>query len=193
MIDKYGTMIGSTRHHNWDTAEMTTALLTPADLQTLINEQGLQARLISDIGDTPTVPAAAEALGVETEQIIKTLLFLIERPGEPERIAKPVVVISNGESRVDKRSLADHFGVGKKRVKLAPAEVVLDLLGYPAGGVPPIGHRTKLPVILDASILDTAEHTGKPLYGGGGDDRTMMEIGVEELQKITQGLVMPIS
>jgi len=172
---------------------MTNPVLTPANLQESIEELGLQARLISDIGATPTVPAAAEALGVETDQIIKTLLFLIEQPGEPERNIQPVVVISNGESRVDKGPLADHFGVGKKRVKLAPAEVVLELLGYPAGGVPPIGHRTKLPVIMDASILATAQRTGKPFYGGGGDDRTMMEIRVEELREITQGLVMPVS
>ncbi len=193
MIHKYGTMIGSTYYQNRDNIDMATAPLTPADLQAIINEQGLQARLISDIGDTPTVPAAAEALGVEKEQIIKTLLFLIERPGGPERTVEPVVVISNGESRVDKRSLADHFGVGKKRVKLAPAAVVLDLLGYPAGGVPPIGHGTRLAVIIDASVRDTAQRTGRPLYGGGGDERTMMEIGVEELQEVTQGLVVSVS
>jgi prolyl-tRNA editing enzyme YbaK/EbsC (Cys-tRNA(Pro) deacylase) len=172
---------------------MMTPILTPADLQATICELNIQARLISDIGATPTVPAAAEALGVEPDQIIKTLLFLIEQPGDPERIIQPVVVISNGESRVDTRPLADHFGVGKKRVKLAPTEVVIDLLGYPAGGVPPIGHRTKLPVILDASILATAGGSGKPLYGGGGDDRTMMEIDVEELQAVTRGLVMSVS
>ena len=130
---------------------------------------------------------------MEPEQIIKTLLFLIEQPGEPERFVQPVVVISNGESRVDKRPLADLYDVGKKRVKLASAETVIELLGYPAGGVPPIGHRTKLPVILDAAVLATAERTGKPFYGGGGDDRTMMEIGVKELQAVTQGLVLAVS
>ena len=34
--------------------------------------------------------------------------------------------------------LADLHGVGIKRIKLAPPDVVLQLLGYPAGGVPPI-------------------------------------------------------
>ena len=94
---------------------------------------------------------------------------------------------------MNKRPLADFYGVGKKRVKLASAETVIELLGYPAGGVPPIGHRTKLPVILDAAVLATAERTGKPLYGGGGDDHTMMEIRVEDLQAVTQGIVMEVS
>ncbi len=54
----------------------------------------------------------------------------------------------------DKGLLAERWGVGKKRVSLAPADVVLDLLGYAAGGVRPFGHRTALPVIIDAGILN---------------------------------------
>ncbi len=48
----------------------------PQDLQAYIDEQDITAELIGGLGDTPTVPAAAAALGVESEQIIKTLLFL---------------------------------------------------------------------------------------------------------------------
>ena len=85
----------------------------PDDLQKFMTEQKIVARLIRNIGDTPTVPAAAAALGVSTEQIVKTLLFLVRLPGAEE--PQPVVVISNGESRVDKGPLAKHFGVGKKK------------------------------------------------------------------------------
>ncbi|MCX6043627.1 MAG: hypothetical protein NT075_00830, partial [Chloroflexi bacterium] len=127
---------------------------TPADLQAYIDAHQITAHLIQGIGDTPTVPAAAAALGVDAEQIIKTLLFLVEKPGEAATSATPVIVISNGERRVDKKLLADHFQVGNKRIKFAPADVVLDLLGYPAGGVPPFGHRTPLPVILDATVIN---------------------------------------
>ena len=152
---------------------------TPQDLQQFLVEQQLTAQLLHDIGDTPTVPAAALALGVEPEQIIKTLLFLVQQPEYTE--PTPIVVISHGERRVDKKLLARYFGVGAKKAKLAPAEIVLDLLGYPAGGVPPVGHRTKLPVILDASVVIAAERFGGMVYGGGGDDRTMLRITLAEL------------
>ena len=166
---------------------------TPQDLQNYLDETGIQAQLIDEIGDTPTVPAAAAALGVAPDQIVKTLLFLVEQPGVDGGAPQPVVVISNGESRVDKRPLADHFNVGKKRIKLAPAEVVLELLGYPAGGVPPFGHRTDLPVILDASVVATgAAHDGV-IYGGGGDDRTMMRLTVDELCRVVQPHIMAVS
>jgi prolyl-tRNA editing enzyme YbaK/EbsC (Cys-tRNA(Pro) deacylase) len=162
-----------------------TAQQGPQDLQAYIDAANVAAELISELGDTPTVPAAAAALGVEPDQIIKTLLFLVEQ----DAARRPVVVISYGERRVDKAQLAARWGVGKKRVNLAPAPVVLELLGYAAGGVPPFGHRTQLPVLIDAGILALRSRHGGVIYGGGGDDRTMMKLSVDELLRVTGGEV----
>lgn len=166
--------------------------LTPQDLQQFLSAEQIEAHLIHDIGETPTVPAAAQALGVEPSQIIKTLLFLVERPGT-DNGPEPVVVISNGESHVDKRPLADHFGVGKKRIKLAPPDIVLDLLGYPAGGVPPFGHRARFPVILDTAVITAAARFDGCIFGGGGDDRTMMKLTVHDLCRATQPTLLAVS
>lgn len=180
-------------------------LYTPADLQSFILESGINAALIGDIGDTPTVPAAAQALGVEANQIIKTLLFLIKTTrndvgsdtNTEDEPTHPVVVISHGERLVDRKVLSARFNVGRKRVKLAPPDVVLDLLGYPAGGVPPFGHRTALPVILDASIMTLAAGEGTiattTVYGGGGDDRTMLKVSIGELLRVVQPEVLRVS
>ncbi|NJN80879.1 MAG: YbaK/EbsC family protein [Caldilineaceae bacterium] len=166
--------------------------LTPDDLQQFVDDHQIDARLIRDIGETPTVPAAALALGVAEQQIVKTLLFLIKMAGADGE-TRPVVVISNGVTRVDKQPLAGHFGVGRKRVRLAPAEVVLELLGYPAGGVPPFGHRTQLPVIVDAAVVDAGVRFGGILYAGGGDDRTMLEVSDVELLRIVRGEILAVS
>ncbi len=170
--------------------------LVPADLQAYIERNGIAAKLVSGLGDTPTVPAAAAALGVGPDQIIKTLLFLVETPIAPGEAApppRPVVVISYGQQRVDKARLAAHWGVGKKRVNLAPADVVLELLGYPAGGVPPFGHVTVLPTLLDEGILGLRERYGGVIYGGGGDDRTMMRLSVDELLRVTSPTVVAMT
>lgn len=164
---------------------------TPYDLQAFLDEQQLPAELLRNIGDTPTVPAAAAALGVAPDQIIKTLLFLVHPPTDPT--PQPVVVISHGERLVDKKALARYFGVGGKKVKLAATDVVLDLLGYPAGGVPPVGHKTALPVILDASVVAAAASFGGVVYGGGGDDRTMLRISLASLQAFLQPTVVAVS
>jgi len=166
-------------------------VLTPDDLQAYITAHGITARLVRDLGDTSTVPLAAAALGVETERIIKSLLLLVKLPGGDA--PRPVLVISNGERRVDYRAIGDHFGVNRKKVEFAPADVVLALFGYPAGGVPPFGHRTTVPVILDAALLTLPGGDGAMVYGGGGDDSTMLEITVAELRRVVQPEILDTS
>lgn len=167
--------------------------LAAADVQAYIDRHGIAARLIDDVGHTPTVPAAAAALGVEPDQIVKTLLFLLDLRREAGAAPQPVVVISNGESRVDKRLLAQRHGVGAKRVRLAPPEIVLDVLGYAAGGVPPFGHRSEIPTIVDASLMELRERYAGRIYAGGGDDRTMMELTVDELLRVLRPEILAVS
>ena len=104
-----------------------------------------------------------------------------------------VVVISHGERRIDKSLLAAAFGVGKKRVTLAPAALVLEVVGYAVGGVPPVGHRIPLPVLLDQSVLAAAERYSGALYGGGGDDRTMVRITLADLLRLCAPRILPLS
>jgi prolyl-tRNA editing enzyme YbaK/EbsC (Cys-tRNA(Pro) deacylase) len=167
-------------------------VLTPDELQSYIMAHGIVACLVRDLGDTSTVPLAAAALGVETERIIKSLLLLVRLPGgrsDPQ----PVLVISNGERRVDYRAIGAHFGVSRKKVEFAPAAVVLAFCGYPAGGVPPFGHRTPVPVLLAAAVLALPEGDAATVYGGGGDDSTMLEITVGELRRVVQPEILDTS
>jgi prolyl-tRNA editing enzyme YbaK/EbsC (Cys-tRNA(Pro) deacylase) len=153
--------------------------MTPADLARTIEQRGIDARLITDIGDTPTVPTAAAALGVSVDEILKTLLFYVK--------GEPWVIISHGVEPVPARVLADHFGVGKRQIKLARPEQVLAETGFPVGGVPPICHRNPNPVIMAQSILDY-----EIVFGGGGDDHTMLRIPVSELLRLLTPTLLPL-
>ncbi len=146
---------------------------TPADLAAFIRAHGIAAELITDIGPTPTVPAAAAALGVSPDQIVKTLVFFVR--------SEPYTVIAHGVAPVRERLLADHFGVGKRQIRLARPDEVLAVTGYPAGGVPPFGHRQPTPVLLLSSLL-----RWDVVYGGGGDDRTMLRLTTAELLRVTR-------
>lgn len=167
--------------------------LTRRDLQQYLERHAIRARLIAEIGHTPTVPAAAQALGVAADQIIKTLLFVLDSAGRSENAPPAVVVIGNGEHRIDKKSLGRHFGLNPKRVKLASAETVIELLGYPAGGVPPFGHRTPLPVLLDRRVVEAGATYGGRLFGGGGDDVSMVELHLDDLLRVHQPAILPLS
>ena len=141
-------------------------------LTRFITENAIAAEIVPMTVETPTVPAAAAALGVSPAQIIKSLLFLV-----PDQ---PVLVIASGETMVDRGALAARFGVGKKQIKLADAETVRRLTGYPAGGVPPFGHPAPLLTLLDHGVL-----AWDVVYGGGGDDRTLLRIAPGELARVT--------
>ena len=146
--------------------------LTPTDLAAYIAAHGIAAEIVPMAVETPTVPAAAAALGVEPGQIIKSLLFLVRD--------RPVLVIASGETKVDRGAVAGRYGVGKKQVKLADAATVLQLTGYPAGGVPPFGHPQPLPTLLDRAVAKW-----NVVYGGGGDDHTLLRIAPGELARVT--------
>jgi prolyl-tRNA editing enzyme YbaK/EbsC (Cys-tRNA(Pro) deacylase) len=141
-------------------------------LARFITENAIAAEIVPMTVETPTVPAAAAALGVSPAQIIKSLLFMVRD--------QPVLVIASGETMVDRGILAARFDVGKKQIKLADAETVLRLTGYPAGGVPPFGHPAPLLTLLDRAVL-----AWDVVYGGGGDDHTLLRIAPDELARAT--------
>jgi prolyl-tRNA editing enzyme YbaK/EbsC (Cys-tRNA(Pro) deacylase) len=147
-------------------------MLTPEDLASYVARAGIAAELVPMDVETPTVPAAAAALGVAPAQIVKSLLFLVRD--------EPVLVIARGDATVDRRALADRFGIGKKQIKLAGAETVLAILGYPVGGVPPFGYIHTVPVLLDRAVQGW-----DLVFAGGGDDHTLLRIAPDELARAT--------
>ena len=146
--------------------------MTSVDLQRFIDGHGIEAIILPLSRPTPTVAEAAVALGVETLQVIKSLVFRIKE--------EPLLVIANGESRVDRRKLADYLNVGRGRVRFASTDQALEITGYVVGSMPPFGHRLKLRTILDAAV--TRQDT---VYGGGGDINAMLRIKTSELLSVT--------
>ncbi|MCI0397526.1 MAG: YbaK/EbsC family protein [Chloroflexi bacterium] len=154
--------------------------LTADDLARFIAAQGIAAEIIHLETDTPTVEAAAEAAGVQPDQIGKSILFLAD--------GAPMLVIANGLTRVDYKRLAHHLGLNRKRIRLANAEQVQAITGYPVGTVPPFGHKRSLPTLLEAGILAQEE-----LYAGGGAINALLRISTAELQRVTGATVISLA
>ncbi|MBN2045527.1 MAG: YbaK/EbsC family protein [Anaerolineales bacterium] len=153
--------------------------LTPDDLEMYLIKNQIQAEVIRLDAPTPTVETAAEVAGVSPDQIVKSLLFLIE--------AHPVLVIASGLSPIDRRLLAQHFGTNRRKTHFADPHTVLALTGFPVGAVPPVGHRTKLDVIVDPSVV---EHP--VVYGGGGSDSALLRIAPQLILEHNRAEVVPL-
>jgi prolyl-tRNA editing enzyme YbaK/EbsC (Cys-tRNA(Pro) deacylase) len=154
--------------------------LNSHDLQRYIQENGVAAEILPMAEDTPTVPDAARALGVREQQIIKSLVFLVD--------GRPVLVIANGTARVEDRLIAIRFAVGRKRVRLARPEEALDLTGYVVGSMPPFGHRSRLPALVDPGVLAWPE-----IFGGGGDVDALLRLSPDELLRVTGAEIVSVT
>ncbi len=128
---------------------------------------------------TPTVEAAAQAMGVQPRQIVKSVLFTVHDEG--------VLTISCGDQLIERRVIAALFGVSRKRVKLAPPDVVLNLTGFAVGTVPPFGHRTQLRTLLDPRVLALDE-----IFAGGGTHHALVRLNPQDIAKITQAEIIDL-
>ena len=156
------------------------SMLTNKNLQCFIDENQIIAEILPMEADTPTVPAAARALGVKEEQIIKSLVFLVD--------GQPILIIGNGTRKLDNRQIARHFGVGRKRVKMARADQALEITGYVVGAMPPFGHQARLKTIVDSGAMAHTE-----IFGGGGEINAMLRLTPEELLRVTGAEIVTVS
>ena len=98
-------------------------MLTPNDLQLFMDEHNIPGEILFLESPTLTVVAAAQAVNTHPDQIIKSVLFTIN--------TERVLAIAGGTNPIERRVIATLLGVGRKRVKLAPPNVVLETTGYP--------------------------------------------------------------
>lgn len=155
------------------------------NLARYVEEESIAAEIIFLKEATPTVAAAAEAAGVHPRQIGKSLLFMIKE-GEDE--FRPLLVISNGLSRVGYKKLAAYLDISRRRVRIATPTQVKAVTGYEVGTVPPFGHRQPLPTLLDESIMALDE-----IYAGGGAINALVRLSVGELQRVLDAEVVDLS
>jgi Cys-tRNA(Pro)/Cys-tRNA(Cys) deacylase len=85
---------------------------------------------------------AAEALGIEPARLFKTLIAAVDG-----RLACGVVPVS---ARLDLKAFA--AALGGKRSELADPAAAARATGYVVGGISPIGQKSRLRVVVDASV-----------------------------------------
>lgn len=146
--------------------------MNSGDLQRFIDAHDIQAVILPMDQHTPTVPDAARVLGVDSGQIIKSLVFMIKD--------EPVLVINNGQARVDRRKLAAYLTIGRGQVKFAASDQALAITGYIVGSMPPFGHRRKLRTVVDTAVSGLGT-----VFGGGGDIDAMLRLTAAELLRVT--------
>ena len=127
---------------------------------------------------TRTAQDAADRVGCELGQIVKSLIFKGEKSG------KPILVLTSGANRVDEKLLRQYTG---EKIGRADADFVRTVTGFAIGGVPPICHAQPLETYLDEDLLQYMT-----IWAAAGTPNAVFELTSDELQRITGGRVVAI-
>lgn len=147
-------------------------------VQAALLEAGLDAGCVTLKDSTRTAAMAAEALGTALGSIVKSLIFLAD--------GQPVLVLVAGDRQADPAKLK--VLLKAQRVLLADAERVQQETGFSVGGVPPVGHRQRLPTWVDASL-----GRFETVYAAAGSPHAVFPIAFESLVQITHGHVADVT
>jgi Cys-tRNA(Pro) deacylase len=122
---------------------------------------------------------AAMALKIPVHRVVKTLVM-------ETGARSPLMVLMHGDQAVSTRKLAR--AIGTKKVLPTPSEKALQCTGYQVGGISPFGTRQRLPVYVQATILEL-----KSIYINGGRRGFIMEVDPDVLLTTLKAIPVSVS
>jgi len=147
-------------------------------LKEYLDKAGIWYRFIKK-KETIHTADAARAAGLELNRVTKNLVSKTEE-------GEPVLLIIPGDKRVRLKSAAKVLGT--RRVFLVSFEEAEKISGYPPGGTPSIGHKTKMRTVIDKSLLQY-----ETIYCGGGSRGRLLELKTEDVIRLSSAVVAEIS
>jgi Cys-tRNA(Pro) deacylase len=141
-------------------------------VQSYLDQYDLGLKIIEFKEDTSTCELAAAALGVEVGQIAKTLVFLAD--------GQPLLVVASGDQKIKSGKLKRLLGVSK--VRMADPVTVLEVTGYPVGGVCPLDLPHNLPIFLESTM-----QRFEVVYAAAGTPNSALPVTMRQLGIITGG------
>jgi prolyl-tRNA editing enzyme YbaK/EbsC (Cys-tRNA(Pro) deacylase) len=130
---------------------------TAAKVQDRLAARGLEVEVRVLLESTRTAAEAASACRCEVGQIVKSLIFVLD--------AGPTLVLCAGDRRVS--------ALGGRP---ATAEEARRATGFAIGGIPPLGHDSELPTIIDESL-----RRFERVWCAAGTPHAVFEIRLDEL------------
>jgi prolyl-tRNA editing enzyme YbaK/EbsC (Cys-tRNA(Pro) deacylase) len=106
---------------------------------------GLDVEIVEFAQTTRTAQEAADAIGCEVAQIVKSLLFTVN--------GQSVMALMSGVNQLDFGKLATLRNASRNKIRRPDANKVKAATGFSIGGVPPFGHVSPLPVYVDEDLL----------------------------------------
>jgi len=148
-------------------------------VQNALQSLGMTLHVVEMPDSTRTAVEAAQAVGCQLGQIVKSLVF------KAKRSERPILVVASGANRVNERAIEALIGepLGK-----ADADFVRQRTGFVIGGVPPVGHTERLETFIDEDLLQFEE-----IWAAAGTPNAVFRLSPGDLAKMTGGRVIKIT
>jgi prolyl-tRNA editing enzyme YbaK/EbsC (Cys-tRNA(Pro) deacylase) len=148
-------------------------------VQQALNDLGFSLEVVELPDSTRTAVEAAQAIGCQVGQIVKSLVF------KTKRSERPILVIASGSNRVNEKTIKALIGepLGK-----ADAAFVRQHTGFAIGGVSPVGHIQELQTFIDRDLLEYEE-----VWAAAGTPHAVFRLAPGNLVKMTGGEVVRIT
>jgi len=147
-------------------------------VRAFLEAHGLADGLVHFEQSTKTAQMAAEAMGCELGQIVKSLVFVVDD--------RPVLALVAGDRKGDTSAIARLMD-GNGAV-FAPAETVRTATGFAIGGVSPFALPEDLPIFIDDSL-----ERFEIVFPAGGTPSSMVRMTFEQLLAVSGGRIATIS
>lgn len=147
-------------------------------IQDVLLQKGLKLTVVELSESARTAVDAAQAIGCEVAQIVKSLVFKCQESH------KPILVLASGINRVNEKGIA--VEVGEKIVK-ADAAFTREVTGFAIGGIPPIGHTQVLETYIDEDLLQYTE-----IWAAAGTPHAVFCLKASDLVGLTHAKVISI-
>jgi Cys-tRNA(Pro) deacylase len=147
------------------------------------SRKGVTLDVVAFDESTHTAQEAAEAVGADIGQIVKSLVFVVPREDGGQ---EPVVCLVSGRNRVDLARLA--AVTGEQEIRRATAREAYELTGFSIGGIPPIGFEGAMRVIMDPDL-------GRypTVWAAAGLPTAVFEVPPATLRILSNATVSPIA
>lgn len=147
-------------------------------VQAALQALGLELQVLEMPASTRTAAEAAQAVGCELGQIVKSLVFRRQHSG------LPLLIAASGANRVDERKIAAVLG---EPIGRADPEFVRLHTGFAIGGVAPVGHPQPLHTLVDEDLLAYTE-----IWAAAGTPNALFRLKPADLLKMTAGQAIQI-
>jgi prolyl-tRNA editing enzyme YbaK/EbsC (Cys-tRNA(Pro) deacylase) len=148
-------------------------------------KRGVSIDIVIFDESTHTAQEAADAIGVELGQIVKSLVFVAPADlARDDAGLEPIIALVRGTDRVDIARLA--AATAKARVRRATAREAGDATGFSIGGIPPFGHRQHIQVVMDPGLDGYPE-----VWAAAGTANAVFPISPRTLALLSDALVAP--